>query len=561
VTETRPRREGAPVGSAPRREDGSHPRRTRPAWPVAVVMALVLVAVLLRIAATSRPGLWADEIFSLAMATGHSLEHPAAEAIPALGDFVEPPGAQSPSVFRRYAEHEERPVGVGRVIRAVLLSDTSPPLYYVLLNPWTRVFGTGDAALRLFSVWWAVLSFPLLWLLGREVGGSRVAWSAGLLFSFSPVAAFYSVEGRMYSLLWCLTLSLAWLTLRLLPGARPWLPALWVLTGVAGLLTHYFFAFVWLACLAWLWLYRRVPRYHVAVLAAVTLLAVLPWYLEVPTSLARWRVTAGWLDGELHWPRALGQPFVLAGSLLSSRSFLGGSRWADRLAIGLFLVLAIWMVRQGVVRRMFSERAVLLWGWVGAACTGPLIFDLLRHTTTTNIPRYVLPGLPAAILLAALAMSQLPPKIHVFLLTTVLLAWLPGFRAVVDARAARPWEPYPELSARLESWARPGDLVLVRSIPSGVVGVARYLKRDIPLAAWVARLGVREVPADIEPLLRGRRRVAVARIHDSGAPGDLEDWLRAHARLLGRETFRSSRAEVLYFAPWEGDTFLSEASP
>ena len=34
--------------------------------------------------------LWVDELFSLAIATGHSLEHPAAAAKPALGDFVEP---------------------------------------------------------------------------------------------------------------------------------------------------------------------------------------------------------------------------------------------------------------------------------------------------------------------------------------------------------------------------------------------------------------------------------------------------------------------------------------
>lgn len=546
----------------PGREDASHPRTARASWPVPVVLALVLLAVLLRIAAASRPGLWADEIFSLAMATGHSLEHPAAQAIPALGDFVEPPESQSPSVFRRYAEHEEHPVGVGRVVRAVLVSDTSPPLYYVLLNWWTRMFGTGDAALRLFSVWWAVLSLPLLWLVGREVGGSKAGWSACLLFSFSPVAVFYSVEGRMYSLLWCLGLSLAWLTLRLSPGGdRPWLPALWVLTGVAGLLTHYFFAFVWLACLVWLWLDGRVPYRRVAVLAGATLLAVLPWYLEVPASLARWRITGGWLDGELHWPRALGRPFVLAGSLLSGRSFLGGWHWADRVALGLFLVLAMWMVRQGMVRRMFSERVLLVWGWLGAACAGPLVFDLLRHTTTTNVPRYALPGLPAAMLLAALALSQLPPKIHLAFLTAVLLAWLPGCRAAVAARVPRPWEPYPLLSTRLESWARPADLVLVRSIPSGVVGVARYLKRDIPLAAWVTRLGAREVPADLERLLRGRRRVAVATIHDLSPPGPLDDWLQAHGRLLGRETFRWSRAEVLYYAPSDGDTFFSsEAS-
>jgi hypothetical protein len=99
----------------------------------------------------------------------------------------------------------------------------------------------------------------------------------------------------------------------------------------------------------------------------------------------------------------------------------------------------------------------------------------------------------------------------------------------------------------------------VCSIPSGVVGVARYLKREIPLASWVSQLGTREVPADLEHLLRGRRRLALARIHTVDAPGQVEPWLKAHARLVGRETFRSSRAEVLYFAPASGDTLLLPA--
>jgi 4-amino-4-deoxy-L-arabinose transferase-like glycosyltransferase len=560
VTETRPLREGAPVGSAPRQEDGSYPRSIVPSWLVPVVLALVQAAILLRVAAASRPGLWADEIFSLAIATGHSLEHPAAAAVPALGDFAEPRETQLPAVFRRYAEHEERPAGVGRVVRAVRLSDTNPPLYYVLLNGWTRVFGTGDAALRLFSVWWAVLLLPLLWFLGWKVGGPRVAWSACLLFSFSPVALFYSIEGRMYSLLWCLGLSLACLTLRLSSGrVRPWLSTFWVLTGIAGLLTHYFFAFAWLACLMWLWLVARVPPRRLAGLAGVTLIAVLPWYLEVPASLALWRVSGGWLDGDLVWPRALGRPLALAGSLFSSSSLPSGWQQTDYVVAALFLLVAVWIVSQATVRRLLSHRSLLLWGWLAVACLGPLVFDVFRHTTTSEIPRYVVPALPAAMLLAALVISQLPPKLHLAVLGGLLLAWLPGNREGVVKRVPRPWEPYTVLDARLEAWVRPNDLVLVNSIPSGVLGVARYLRPDIPIASWVSQLGTREVPADLEQLLHGHRRVAFVKIHRLDGSDAPEKWLRAHARLLGRETFRRSSAEVLYFGPAQGQTFFPAA--
>ena len=525
----------------------------RAPWPALVVMLLILVATAFRIQAASRPGLWADEIFSLAMATGHSLEHPAKDADPALGDFVQSPEARTPQHFRSYAEQDPRPAGPGRVVRAVLLSDTSPPLYYLLLNLWIRVFGTGDGALRLFSVWWAALSLPLLWLVGRQLGGDRTAWSACLLFAFSPIAFSYSVEGRMYSLLWCLGLALVWLTMRLADGDRRGPAALWVLAGAAGLLTHYFFAFAWLACLTWLWIEAGPAlRRRAAALAGITLLAVLPWYLQVPASLARWRVSGDWLNGELAWPQALLRPLALVGTLFSGTTILGGWRWADRIAAGLLLALVIWLVRHGSVQRAFSGKSRLVWAWLAAACAGPLVFDVLRHTTTTEVPRYVVPGLPAAMLLAAYTVSLLPPRLHYAVLTVLVLAWLPGVRRVVVASVPRPRQPYRELDARLESWARPGDLVLVHSIPSGVVGVARYLTRDIPLAAWVVQLGTRQVPADLERLLSGQRRVAVATIHHLGATDSLEAWLEAHAHPLGRDTFPKSSAEVRYFAPANG---------
>jgi Dolichyl-phosphate-mannose-protein mannosyltransferase len=531
----------------------------RAPWPALVVMVLSLLAAALRIEAASRPGLWADEIFSLAMASGHSLEHPAAEADPKLGDFIQPAEAESPAAFRRYAEAEEPVAGARRVIRAVALSDTSPPLYYLTLNWWIRAFGSGDAALRLFSVWWAVLSLPLLWLLGLKLGGQRVAASACLLFSFSPVAFYYSVEGRMYSMLWCLALALGWLTVRLAESGGTGDAAPWVLAGAMGLLTHYFFAFVWVACLAWLWVGGRPSRWYVSVLAALTLLAVFPWYVEVPASLARWRVTGGWLVGDMSVRHAVGRPLALAGSLLSGGSFLGGWKRADHLAGGLFLLLAVWVVYRRSISSLYSNRSLLLWLWIAGSCTGPLVFDVLRHTTTSDVPRYALAGLPAAMLLAALAMSQLPPRISAVFLGVVLLAWIPGVRAIVGAKAPRPWEPYPEVAAGIESWARPGDVVLVRSIPSGVIGVARYLRRDIPVASWVTQLGTQQVPTDLQRLLRGRRRLAVATIHDRGGPDQVEPWLQAHARMTERTTYRSSRAEVLYFEPMNGDSVFPVA--
>ena len=336
---------------------------------------LVLAGMALRVTAALRPGLWADEIFSLAMATGHSLEHPAATADPSLGDFIEPREAESPaalSPLRRASERARQEPG--RVIRAVLLSDTSPPLYYLLLNSGPGSSARGMPTLRLFSVWWAVLSLPLLWLVGRKPRRhDRAAWSACLLFAFSPVAFFYSVEGRMYSLVWFLGLALAWLTLRLaraaiavgLPrfGCSPARRASSPTTSSRSSGSP--------ASAGSGWMPARRSAERLLLLAGATLLAVLPWYLAGARLASRAGGSAATgSSGDLAWPRALGRPFALAGSLLSGSTMLGGWRWADRVALVLAAGASDLAGAPESIRELFSRQCPPALGWLAGGMRG-----------------------------------------------------------------------------------------------------------------------------------------------------------------------------------------------
>lgn len=520
-------------------------------------LLLFALAALLRGVLAGERGLWADEIFSLAMATGHSLEHPAAAADSTLGDFVEIPEAGPAHSYGRYLRPEVPRAGWCRVVRAVLLSDTSPPLYYLLLNGWTQVAGTSDRALRVFSVLWALAAFPLLWSLGERLGGWRAAASASALYALAPPSLYYSVEGRMYAMLWFLALAFVWLTVHLHDrGTRPGVLVLWLLTGTAGFLTHYFFAFVWAAASLWLALHPgRSSRSRLLLAATATGAAILPWYLQLPSSLSRWRVTGSWLDGPLPLAQVLSAPVLLAWNLLAGRGIWGGSRWMDRALALVLVVLAVAVWRHGL-RPLFAPVPRLLWFWLVAACVGPVVFDLLRGTFASLMARYALAGLPAAMLLVGFALSRVPPRVNAGLLALILCLWSPGILAVF--RDPRSWEPYAQLGRELSDWAGPDDLVIVHSIPSGVLGVTRYMNSTASVGAWVGQLGSRRVPQDVQRLLAGRRRVALVKVHHLGEPAPQEDWLRRHATLLKHRKIRS--ADVLYFAPRAGAFFEAETT-
>jgi len=119
----------------------------------------------------------------------------------------------------------------------------------------------------------------------------------------------------------------------------------------------------------------------------------------------------------------------------------------------------------------------------------------------------------------------------------------------------------------------------VHSVPSGVIALSRYLEHDVPLAAWIEPLGLRQVPRDIERLLAGHARVALIQVHHLDQASPAEPWLRQHARLRGHRVYDSDRAalttdvasltppllrawqgdqlvEVFYFEPIDGATFF-----
>ena len=175
---------------------------------------------------------------------------------------------------------EHAGLGLAGVWRAVRLSDTNPPLYYLLLHLWARVLGTSDRALRGLSVLASLAAYPFIARLARRVGGRAAVCPACVLYAFAPVSVYYSTEGRMYSLLWLASAALAESTLALRTGrSKAMALAGWIAWSLVGLWTHYFFAFAWCAFVGWLVLWpRRASRAHVLGAAAIAAVLCLPWY-------------------------------------------------------------------------------------------------------------------------------------------------------------------------------------------------------------------------------------------------------------------------------------------
>lgn len=528
--------------------------RTRWAAPV----LLLLLAVALRLPMAGWHGLWTDEVFSLSMATGHSVEHPPSSADPSSGDYVDPPVAVRPAELARYARHEDG--GPGRVLRAVRLSDTSPPLYYLVLHYWTRAFGTGDWALRMLSLTCAIAAMPLVWAVAQRVGGPRAARTALLLYAVLPVAVFYAVEGRMYAMVWLAASLNLWASARLVDrGASLAALSLWTLSAAAGLLTHYYFMFPLAGTCAWLLAFPGHAR-RTAVVGAMmaSLVLVAPWYAQLPGQMAAWRLTGDWLTvAPLYYDP------VRCYLLLPLRMFTMGGPWGVRpiisdLYLGALAAAAILVAWK--VRRALSARPTLLpLLTTGAMLAGLVAFDLVRGTYAAAAERYVTPALPATVILVGVGLAHLNKGIRLACIGLIVVGSTVGM-ARMYRNEARNSQAVREAAAWLLERASATEVVIVHSIPTGAAGLARYLHPDpgIPyrgpvVATWVPQLDNRRVPDDLRRLIDGGTAVYIVAFHTVGRPPPQIEWLDKHAILGRRQQF--DRVVVWTYKPAQGGAF------
>jgi uncharacterized membrane protein len=279
-----------------------------------------------------------------------------------------------------------------RMIQLTTLHDTHPPLYHTLLHAWLRPgLGEDGSAARLFSVLLGIASVPLVYLLGRDTGGTRVGLAAALLLAVSPFFVWYGQEARMYSLLAFLCLLSVYLLFRALTRGGTWTWCLYTAVTALALYTQLSAVFFALAGGVAVILYLAFqghsrpgapetrPRGEVlrpwlisqGVIAGVWL-AWLPMFLrqgetyqvfwiDVPTvatvKTLLFELTSAYLP---HWRVPFGQELLLVASLalvVIAATRMGRREYVFLITLVVVPVLALYVISQ--VRPLFISRALI----------------------------------------------------------------------------------------------------------------------------------------------------------------------------------------------------------
>src|SRR4030042_4565194 len=83
----------------------------------------------------------------------------------------------------------------------IVSRDTSPPLFYLLLHTWMKIFGPSEIAIRSLTFLFFLGTVFTAYLIASYFWDKKTGLLAALLTFTNPFLFQYAFEGRMYSLL------------------------------------------------------------------------------------------------------------------------------------------------------------------------------------------------------------------------------------------------------------------------------------------------------------------------------------------------------------------------
>lgn len=286
-------------------------------------------------------------------------------------------------------------------IITIVAHDTSPPLYYLLLHFWMKIFGNSEIAIRSLSFLFFLVTVLVVYLIGKSLWDKKTGLIAATFTFLNPFLFQYGFEGRMYSLLLLTTtLSMYFYLQKRKTG--------YILSTVAALYTHHFSIFAVLV--QFLWSLKEFKRKTIFALFKpylIITLAYLPWLypLYYQTSL----VASGF------W---LSKPTLKTIADLLGSFFLGTSRHNLQPAVALGITALFLLRRFGQWKK---DGFLLSWAIV------PILFTFLISQLKSSIffDRYLLYSLPPLLLL--LASQRRVFSLTFIFLTLFSLALIDGY--------------------------------------------------------------------------------------------------------------------------------------
>lgn len=424
-----------------------------------------------------------------------------------------------------------------QMILKIVAEDVHVPLYHFMLHIWQLVFGSDVSLARLLSLFFFLISIPLIYRLARLCYSSETALFATALFSISPFMNWYGNEIRMYSLFVFLALLSQYFFIKIYKEKTS---AAWygfTFTCLFGIFTHYFFFLILFTDAVFYFYNRKLFEAHALrkFFTACSFLFVcfLPWLLYVL-----------YLGSVSNTAPLLTSPTTV--NLFNTFSeFLFGfqSDHLNTILVSLWpltILFAFLALRKN--KKISSETIYFLIAFILPNAVAFIVSLTLRPIYLT---RYLIFTMPSMYLVIAWLVGTYPKKLAAIVRGILIL--LMATTLVVEAVSASTpvKENYREATAYLESHATASDVIAV-SAPFTIYPVLYYYRGAAQLTTlpvWdmlkngpVPPYIDAEFPKDVEAVKADHQNLWLLQSYDQGYQDKMRIYLDTHLeRIFSRQ--------------------------
>jgi uncharacterized membrane protein len=387
----------------------------------------VVIGAILRFTNLMAKPPWTDEFATMVFSLGNDFRSVPLNQVISLDTLLQP--------LRFNAD-----AGIGDVVSLLLQEDNHPPLYFVLVHLWVKLFPhTGEYVdvwvMRSLPAFLGVLSIPGVYFLGKIAFRSRlVGQISAALMAVSSYGIFLAQEARHYTLailfviasLLCLIIAIKHLyQQKIIPL---WLVFVWILINSFGLSVHYFFVLTLVAeamtlvILSYAQLKQNfsglVKRNLIRILAVIlgTTTTGLVWmFVVIPQGYGNNMIT--WIHPLSHILYAISPPFQLLAVWVPMLSLLPVESNSIPVVIisGLILLLFfIWLIpylirgiKKGIKLKQFRLSMLILLTFISGVISLFLIITYIIGLDLTRAARYSFTYFPAVMVVVGASLGIL----------------------------------------------------------------------------------------------------------------------------------------------------------
>ncbi len=285
-------------------------------------------------------------------------------------------------------------------ILSLTAKDFNPPLYYLVLHFWLKIFGPSEIAIRSLSLifFWATIYVVFLFLTKiLKIKSFLFLIFYLLFFIINPLVLYYGFESRMYTMF-------AFFAVLSYYAFFKKKSSLYLFSSLLGLYTHYFMIFVILEQIIYLFIFEK-RKTNLSISQSFNLLIIsllfLPWMIFIFFQKNNfWQ--SFWIEkmNLTHLPSVLG--VIYTGYEYSFKFF---DKSILKLSSAFIFLIIIGFLR--IAKKNFSQKKLFyylfLWG-VGI----PALVGVASFFKPLFLPRYLIFSTLGLLLLVIFILEQLP---------------------------------------------------------------------------------------------------------------------------------------------------------